>query len=69
VTPLNDGGDREQGADRVFKDPSETASGTVDNIEVEECLSEINAAFNHPTEKYAYLVSRDQYFRLEANDK
>ena len=37
--------------------------------EEEECLSQIDAAFNHPTQKYAYVISRDRYVRLEANDR
>ena len=35
----------------------------------EECLSQIDAAFNHPTKKFAYVISRDRYVRLEANDR
>ena len=34
----------------------------------EECITEINAAFNHPTAKYGYVISRDNYVRLEADD-
>ena len=35
----------------------------------DQCISEIHAAFNHPTEKYAYVISRGQYVRLEADDR
>ena len=33
-----------------------------------DCISEIQAVFNHPTEKYAYVISGDHYVRLEADD-
>jgi len=49
-----------------------------DNIEIGDspefedgrgCLSEIHAAFNHPTEKYAYVISGGTYVRLEADER
>ena len=41
----------------------------VDNIEIwsnegeeeEECISRIDAAFNHPNEKYAYVLSGEAF--------
>ena len=36
----------------------------------EECLSKIHGVFNHPSEKYSYVViSGDQYVRLEAGER
>lgn len=77
VIPL---GDSSSSADDQDADDDEQMGPTeelgVDNIEIwsnegeeeEECISRIDAAFNHPNEKYAYVLSGPMYVRLEADE-